>query len=404
MTKTDKPPRVACVSLPHLAVALAEQAEAGLVGRPMAVVTAGDAHGERVYDASYLAHLAGVAAGMPLAQARQACPELVIRAARPELYRATFQELLATLTTFTTVVEPADVEHSWLATADLVPRGGREVTLADELAAHVRAELGLWPRVGLAHGKLTSHIVTRYLEQRHVMVLPAGREVAFLGGLATRYLPLAPPRLRRLAELGIAKVHQYAALPGRGILPRFGYEGLRAWHLAHGEDDAQVRAWQAEPYLEAEHLFAKPIANLRSLRYHVEQLALRLAQPLASRFQLAGALAVTVTFETGQAVTRERTLSEPAGQPGVLLTHAEALLATIQWGAPVERLRLAVQGLCPTLGRQLELFRQTQAGREGVERTLRRVQARYGGAVVQQGRLLEVASPLAERRAYLAPW
>ncbi len=400
----ERPPRVACVSLPHLAVALAERGENGLIGHPLAIVRPDGPGPATVHDVSYVAHLAGVMPGMTLAQAHQTCPQLVARPAQPGVYRETLQALLVALAQFTDVVEPADVEHSWLAAGNLVPRGSHERQLADELANRVRAELGLWPRVGLAHGKLTSRILTRYLEQRHVMVLPPGREVTFLGGLAVRYLPMAPPRLRRLTDLGILKIHQYATLPGRGILPRFGHEGLRAWHLAHGEDDAQVRPWRAEPYLEAEHVFAAPIANLRSLRFHVEQLAMRLSRPLAARFQMAGALALTITFETDQALTRERTLAEPTGSPTVLLTHAEAMLATVTWGVPVARVHLAVQGLCPTAGRQLELFRQAQAGREGVERTLRRVQAKYGPEVVQQGRLLESTAPLHERRAYLAPW
>jgi hypothetical protein len=215
-----------------------------------------------------------------------------------------------------------------------------------------------------------------------------------------RYLPLAPPKLRRLTDLGLTKIHQYAALPGRGILPRFGYEGLRAWHLAHGEDDAQVRAWQAEPYLEAEHLFAEPIANLRSLRYHVEQLALRLGRPLAERFQLAGALPHHLRGRPGR---HARAHAGRAGRAnGVLLTHAEALLSASP-AAPVTRVSGRPR-LCPTVGRQLDLFRQAQTGREGVERTLRRVQAKYGPEVVRQGRLIEPASPLPERRAYLAPW
>jgi nucleotidyltransferase/DNA polymerase involved in DNA repair len=396
-------PRVACVSLPHVAVALAEREEPALVGRALAVVTSGPTQ-PLVQDVSYLAHLAGVSPGMSLGQAHQACPTLTVRPEQPEALRATFEAFLAALATFTDAVEPADLDHGWLAAGNLAPRPGQERVLAEELAERVRQDLGLAPRVGLAHGKLTSRIVTRYLAERAVMVLPPGREVAFLGGLALRYLPLTSPRLQRLAELGLSKVHQYAALPGRGILPRFGYEGLRAWHLAHGEDDARVQPWRAEPFLEAEHVFESPIANHRSLRYHVEQLALRLGRPLAARFQLAGAIVLTLTFEDDQVVRRERTLAEPAASPAVLLTHAEALLEGVAYGAPVARVKLAVQGLCPTLGRQLDLFRQGQAGREGVERTLRRVQAKYGPDVVRQGRLAEPDSPLPERRAYVAPW
>jgi hypothetical protein len=56
------------------------------------------------------------------------------------------------------------------------------------------------------------------------------------------------------------------------------------------------------------------------------------------------------------------------------------------------------------VGRQLDLFRREQAMRQGVDRVLRRLQAKFGEEVVQQGHRLEPASPLPERRAYSSPW
>jgi DNA polymerase IV len=395
--------RIACVNLPHIAVALEERENRALIGRPMAVEA--PQPGPRVvYDLSYPAHLSGVVRGMALAQARKVCPEIVVVPARPDLYRGTFQAMIEVLATFTPAVEPADLEHSWLAAEGATAGMGVERALAAEMAGKVRHEVGLHARVGLAHGKLTSRIVTEYLEQRHVMVLPPGKEVSFLGGLATRYLPLLPDNHQRLTQLGLTKVHQYAALPARGILPRFGYDGLRAYRLAHGRDESRVRAWQEEPFVEAAHAFLEPIANLRSLHYHVEQLVMRVARPLAARFQMAGALALTITFENGAVTTERRTLAEPVMSQAALLTHADALLSRFNWVAPVERLVFGAQGLCPTLGRQLDLFRREQDRRADAEETLRRIQMRFGTEVVQQGHALEPASPLHERRAYLAPW
>jgi DNA polymerase IV len=397
-----KAPRIACVHLPHVATAIEARDNIALVGRPL-VIEAPQPGPCMVYDLSYTAQLAGVTRGMSLTQARRACPELTVLPARPDIYRDTLQVLLALLADLTPAVEPVDLERSWFTATGLAAQGGTERALAEALIDRVGHETGLNSQVGLAHGKLTSQIVTQYIEQRRVMVLPAGKEVTFLAGLATRYLPLSEPNHRRLNQLGLTKIHQFAMLPAAGILPRFGYEGLRAFKLAHGQDDAQVRPWQAEPFLEAAHVFEEPIANRRSLQYRLEQLAYQVARPLAAQFQMAGALSLTVTFANGQTATRQRTLVEPAVQPRILLNHADALMADIAWGAPVERVVLAAQGLCPTVGRQLTLFRQAHEDDAEVEVTLRRIQAKYG-PIVQQGHLLEPGAPLPERRAYLAPW
>ncbi len=398
-----KSPRIACVTLPHVAVAVVGRDDPGLIGRPVAI--AGDRPGPpAVADVSYPAFLTGVTPGLTISQARQICPDLIVRPMPAEACRATFQAMLEALARFTRAVEPADLDRSWLSAEGLVPSGGAEHVLAAEMAREVQRATGLQARVGLAHGKLTSRIVTDYLQQRDVMVLPAGKETLFLGGLATRYLPLAADVVQRLRQLGVTKIHQYAALPARGILPRFGYAGLRAHALAHGQDDPRVQPWTAEPALEATHVFLDPIANTRSLQFRIEQLAHRLAGPLGERYQMAGELTLGITFEGGAQVTRQRSLLEPTASARVLITHAEALAREIPWRAPVERIRLAVRGLCATPGRQLALFRQQHEQAGELAGTLGRIQARYGEGVVLRGRLHEPDSPLHERRAAVIPW
>jgi hypothetical protein len=343
--------------------------------------------------------------GMTLAQARSACPDLTVLEARPEAYQDTLHALLELLSAITPRLEPADIEHSFLATAGLADRGGQEEQrFSEHLAERVQRALGVEVRVGTAHGKLTSRIVTAYLAQRRVMVLPPGMETSFLGPLSVRYLPLSDDRQAALGALGLRRIQQYAGLPRAGILPRFGWEGLRAHELAHGQDDAQVRSYTQEPLLEAAHVFPEPIANSRSLTYRVEQLAHRLAAPLAERFQMAGEIVLTVGFEHGEPASRRRTLLDPATSAAVLATHARALMAELPWTAPVEKVALGVRGLCPTVGHQLELFRREREQQAGAAAALRRLQARYGGEAVRQGRLLDPDHPLHERRALLVPW
>ncbi len=394
--------RVACINLPHVATAIEERDNAPLAGRPLAIETP-EPGPRTVYDLSRTAHRAGVRRGMTLTQARKVCPQITILPPRPDVYRDTFQAMLRVLTAFTSAVEPADLEGSWLATTRLVPRGGLERSLAKELAAGVRKEIDLAARVGLAHGKLTSRIVTRY-PGPDVLVLPKGREVPFLGGLAIAYLPVNAEALRCITLLGLTKIRQYAALPSRGILPRFGYQGLRAYLLAHGQDDPRVRPYRTAPYFQAEHVCPDAVADLRIVGRILDKTTSQVATVLASQYQMARSLVVILVLENGRRIERRRTMDEPAAGPRVLRTNVEALLAGVTWEAPVERVSVAVQGLCPTLGRQLDLFRQDLEARKGVERILHHIQAKYGPDVVLRGQPLEPGSPLPERRAYAAPW
>jgi hypothetical protein len=134
-------------------------------------------------------------------------------------------------------------------------------------------------------------------------------------------------------------------------------------------------------------------------------LAERVARPLSEAFQMAQNLTVAVTLEDGKRVVRTRAMDEPAVSARVFAGHASTLVAQEQWASSsIERVSLSVQGLCPTVGRQLDLFRRDHARKQGVERTLHSLQAKFGESVVLQGQRLEPASPLPERRAYAAPW
>lgn len=397
------PARIACIHLPSVAIGIELRDEPTLVARPLVIESAGP--GTRlVQDLSPAARRAGVVRGMPVSQARKTCPDLLVRSARPDDYRDTLALVLGVLGEFTGDVEPLGFEHSWLAASDLVPRAGREATLADEILGRVQRETGLATRVGIAHGKLTSRIVTRYLERRDAMVLPAGREVVFLGGLSTGYLPLAAQIRQRLAQLGLTKIRQYAALPGGGILPRFGHEGLRAWRLAHGHDDPRIRPWREEPPLEAAQAFPEALANHRSLRHHAERLVERIAGPLAAEYRMASEIGLRITFESGAVDARHRDLLEPTGRPAALMAHVDGLMRAVHWREPVERMELTARGLCPTLGRQLELFRREHEDAAAVDASLRDLQGRFGADVVRTGQLLDQTAPLHERRAILRPW
>jgi len=400
---TGPPARVACAYLPHVAAAIEMRDDPTLACRPFVVVAAGPGP-ERVGDMSYLAHQLGVRPGMTVARAREMAPGLAVRPPREEDRLAAFRAMLEALASFTPAVEPADLAHGWLSVARAIGRGESERALAGEVAARVGSATGVGARLGLAHGKLTSRIVTRYLQEQAVMVLPPGKEAPFLGGLAVGYLPLPAGTVERLRQLGVTKVHQYAALPAAGILPRYGYAGLRAYELAHGQDDAQVRAWTAEPMVEAAHVFAEPIGSPRNLHFRIEDLARQVAGPLARDYRMAGELSIDLAFESGEVVTKRRVLVEPVGGAGGIIDHAKALVADVRWPGPMARVALGVRGLCRAPARQLALFRQERQDGDAVAQTLERIQARFGEGAVRQGRRQAPGSPLHERRATLAPW
>jgi DNA polymerase-4 len=375
--------RLACVNVPGLPVAVERRDNSALAALPVIVFSplpVGEGPGVRAYvhDLSLEAREFGVRPGMPLQHAQRLCPEGVVVPARPDVYAQTFHMILHILFDFTPRVEPADAEKSWLAMHGLLARGQDPAQLAGQVMQRVRREAGLTASVGVARGKYVSLVSARCATPGDVLVHRPAEELGFLHQLPVGFLPLGEESLRQLHLLGLLYIRQYARLPARSVLARFGYAGQRAYQLANGHDDYDVTPFREAPRVEAGHTFVEPIADWQRLRCWLGRLVDEVIEPLARDFQSCQSIELSVSFEDGVMLRRERELSQPSVSRSLLLTNVEALFGQIGFRKPIDGLRLAARGLCPTQGHQLELFRHEHERRQQALRRVAHIRHKFG--------------------------
>ena len=338
--------RVACVWLPHVAVALEEREDLRRVGRPFVVVEAGSGL-PRVLDRSYAADLCGVLPGMTLGQATRLCPGLAAYPARPRAYRDVFADLVAALDPLGAAMEPGDLDLIWVELRGLAGSLAAEQAKVREIQEAARQATGIAARVALSDRRWSGQILTRYLVGgRQAAVLPRGMDALFLGGLPIGHLGLGPTARRPLAEGGVTRLAQFGALDGRQVAERLGAKAWRAWERLTASGPAPLRDWRNEPWLQAGQQLGSSIRNARSLAHHVQRLSADLALCLRDRYRLVGCLRLLLELDGGGQVQGD---AMALGLPGAgpLAEVALALLAGLQPRTPVRALRLSAQGLCP---------------------------------------------------------
>jgi hypothetical protein len=267
-----------------------------------------------------------------------------------------------------------------------------------------------------------------------VASVPAGNDAAFLAPLPVSLLPLPLEARERLAVLGARTLHEFSRLPANAVRHRFGPDGLAALALAAGRDEGPLRPrptpLQLHDTLELEWVET----SLDRLLFLLKRLADRLSVRLAHHGLGCGRLRIVWLLDeaglttgddlvdaTGQqdgtrsappddgtAVSIVR-LAEPAGSGASLLEH-------LRWhveGLRPERFRhpqtgqqrgvrgilVEAEELAPLGGRQLALL-PGEDGRTAhperllaAERTLARLQARWGETSVQQAELVASRRP-----------
>lgn len=223
-----------------------QAADRRLRGRP--VVVGGERRGV-VLSASQEARRLGIRPGWPVGRARRAAPDLVVVPAHFELYERFFDEILWLCQETTPLVEPAAVGAAWL---DLT--GTERVHREDARAVMERIQQTVrrWLRVslstGIAANKLVSRLAARAGKPGGRIVVPAGRERAFLAPLPVEALPGLNRELLEALELaGIRTLGQLASAPVDALGAVLGRRALPLVRQAQGVADEPVGARGRSP-------------------------------------------------------------------------------------------------------------------------------------------------------------
>jgi protein ImuB len=232
------------------------------------------------------------------------------------------------------------------------------------------------------------------------LVVDDGRTAGFLAPLPLELLPLEERRREELAELGIRRVGDLAALPAAAVGERLGTDGRKAWEVARGAQGRRVRARRPAVELAEVLEFPEAVGNELTLRRALTVLLDALLARPERTDRLVRKLALSARLVGGGSWRRTLTLREPNAERDRLRVALGPKLSELP--APVVALKLEAVDLASSTGRQLELVKPD--GDELASRLgegLRQVRASTGGGAVCT--VVEVApwSRIPEQRALL---
>ncbi|MDQ2807858.1 MAG: DNA polymerase IV [Chloroflexota bacterium] len=338
-------------------------------GLPLAV---GNGTGSRrgvVAAASYEARRFGVRSAIPLWQALERCPNLLVVPANHKLYREVSNAVHAVFRRFTAQIEPIALDEAFLDVTAAAPTIAAATALAADLKAQIRAAVGLTASLGVGSGKMLAKIACDHSKPDGLLAVPAGGEAAFLAPLPVGVVwGIGPKRQAELAARGITTIGQLAALDEDTARVLFGRWGSEVLDLAHGYDPRPVVADRDSKSISSETTFDDPLAVEQD--GEIRAILTGLAEEVAASVQAEGFLArcVAVKIKTAdfRSQTRQRTLLAPSDQAGVFARAAVAEFH--RWCAeqraadPRRRLRVRLLGvrtadfILPSETRQLSLF------------------------------------------------
>jgi DNA polymerase IV len=306
--------------------------------RTQPLVVGGDPRGRGVVaTANYVARRFGIHSAMSSAEALRRCPQTVFLRPRHSVYREHSRAVWNTVRGIVPTVEQTGIDEGYLDIGaaiagglaagerpdDRAAFGGARGELADDfLAARVvaeavqtavRAATSLTCSLGVAPCKVVAKIASDARKPGGLVVVPRGREAAFLAPLAVRRLPgVGPKAEERLLTAGIETVGDLAALPDddlRRLLP--GSVGKLLRDRARGIDPRELELDTERISISVENTFERDISDRERLHEELRGMAVEVAGAL----QRSGQVARTVTTKLRYAdfSIRSRSASLDAG-------------------------------------------------------------------------------------------
>ena len=280
--------------------------------RGKAVIVGGTGNRGVVCAASYEARRFGVHSAMPTARARRACPHAVFLPPRFERYSELSGEVMGILRAVTPLVEQLSIDEAFVDAGGVRRRWGAGPEVATMLRTRIRAETGLTASVGAASTKFLAKLASDMAKPDGLLVVPAGRELAFLDPLpVTRLWGVGPATFRTLDRMAIRTIGDVARVSEPVLVAALGDSLGRHLHaLARNEDDRDVVPEHETKSIGAEETFGTDLHT----RAECERELVRLADRATARVRASGLVARTVTlkvrFGDFETKTRARTLPE----------------------------------------------------------------------------------------------
>jgi len=397
--------RLACVSVPHVRIALERLRAPHLAGRPVAIGEPPPG-ANTIIDCSPEAEMLGVRTGMPPRDARTVAPELLVLPPDPVHYDRASEAMLRALEDCTPLVEPAGLGTAY---TELLPDPLRDPSQPDAEAERealqrlidaVREGSGVPASAGAASSKFVARVAASVSRPGEGLVVAPGEEEAFLAPLSTSHLPVSYETQRKLALYALRTVGDIARLPIGALQAQFGREGGRLWELARGID--------SEPFLPRERsepvagtiTMPAPTVNSAALVIAARQLAGRLLARPRMRYRQVRQLRLRLALLGGGSWERTLTFREPLADEEAIVYVLRKLIEPLQLAGAVEEVSLEFLGLTGETGKQRSLLFAEQARRRAqLLSALRQLKARFGGES-QVARVVEVEpwSRIPERR------
>jgi DNA polymerase-4 len=349
-----------------------------------------------VASCSYAARQFGVRSAMPMARAKQLCPELVILPWRRSEYIKKSKDVMNILKRSTPLIEQLSIDEAFL---DLSDKPIHLTLLATDLQDSINQETSLPCSIGAASNKLVAKIASEVGKSvvktktypNAIQVVPAGREAEFLSNLPARMLwGVGPKTYETLEDLGLYTIGSIAQWPEDDLVLRFGQLGYDLSRRAKGIDHSPVTSSRETKSISQETTFNQDIDDERKLIEVLGEQCESISNNLIKANLQGTTIKLKLRWPHFETINRQTSLTYPTDEADVIYQTALNLFQE-NWkpGMPIRLLGVGISGFSHP-SKQLSLWESADhEDQNKLQSLIDEVHKKFGNHTIRRGNKLD---------------
>jgi DNA polymerase-4 len=312
-----------------------------LRGKP--VIVAHDGRRSVVTTATYEARRFGVGSAMPLATARNRCPQAIVVPPDLDAYREASARVMGIVRDEVEIVEQVSVDEAYMDhSAMAMPKSAMR-----RLQARILEETELHVSLGIGPNKLVAKLASDAEKPRGFCVLTrrdawrrwADESPGILGGIG-------PKTAEDLRRRGIPTIRALAKIDEATLSEWYGARsGPWIWRRCRFDDDTPVVPVR-EPVSESrENTFSIDLADRDEQEAELRRLSIKLFEALEKQGRRGRTVGIKVRLKDFTTITRSRTFPHPVIDEEALADAAVGMLREYDPPQPVRLLGVRMAAL-----------------------------------------------------------
>jgi DNA polymerase-4 len=331
----------------------------------------------------------GVKTGEPLHSARAKCPHIVFLPAHYGLYAEYSEQMRSIYRRFTDRIESFGIDECWLDVTASQGLFGDGKTIANEIRALSKKELGLTISAGVSFNKIFAKMGSDYKKPDATTLITRDNYKELLWPLPVEdLLFVGKATAERLHLFGMHKIGDIALYDPKILEKYFGKNGVTLYNMANGNDHLPVCH---DSYRRPPESVGNSVTLPRDILKDEEAAPVlyMLCDSVASRLRAHGlyaaGLAVTVKNSRLESRSKHLTLKEATHLTSALYPKALSVFRMMKKeGEQYRSLGVCAEHLTPAASFQISLFDDSfkRAKKEQLEETVDALRQKFGREII----------------------